>query len=112
MIGLVTARRPLGLQFTQSFLHFAYLQTLDLLSTLAFLLSGVQEGNPLVRFAMARAQDPLLGLLYVKIVALGLGLFCMATKRNRLLSRINLFFALLVAWNLYCLIYGLSLRAH
>jgi hypothetical protein len=90
--------------------QFVYWQGMDLLSTLAFLLSGVQEGNPLVRWAMQAAPNPLAGLVVVKVVAVALGAVCWTTNRMRLLSRVNLFFAALVAWNLFCLILGLTAR--
>lgn len=94
----------------QLLLQFAYLQVLDLLTTVAFLLSGVKEGNPVVRWAMSVSGDPLTGLALVKLAALGLGLTCWYTSRTRLLSRVNVFFALLIAWNLVNLILGLGLQ--
>jgi hypothetical protein len=84
--------------------QFSYLQVLDFLTTLAFLLVGVQEGNPLVRFAIELAPTPIHGLAAVKIAALGLGIYCLKLGRLRLLSRINLLFAIVVAWNLVALI--------
>lgn len=89
------------------FLTYVYLQGLDLLSTVAFLLSGVEEGNPIARFAMAKAPDPLTGLLMVKAVALALGLYCWASGRALLLRRVNIGYAALIVWNLTCLILGL-----
>ncbi len=88
------------------FLQFFYLQMLDLLTTLAFLVHGLQEGNPLVRWVLRLAPHPLTGLLAVKIVAVILGALCWRLGRERLLSRANLFFAALVAWNLVALIIG------
>ncbi|MBI5281193.1 MAG: hypothetical protein HY858_05870 [Candidatus Solibacter usitatus] len=90
--------------------QFAYLQALDLLTTLAFLLAGVKEGNPMVRAAISLSGSPIAGLVMVKVAALALGLFCWFKGRERLLSRANAFFALLVAWNLLCLILGLAAR--
>ncbi|MDX2151106.1 MAG: DUF5658 family protein [Bryobacteraceae bacterium] len=87
---------------------YTYLQVLDFLTTLAFLLSGVQEGNPVVRGAMVLLGAPWLGLASVKVVALGLGFVCWRGGRFRLLMFANLFFACLVAWNLVALIAGLS----
>ena len=43
---------------------------LDLLTTLAFLLHGVQEANPVVRFALRYSSHPWGGLLLVKMLAL------------------------------------------
>jgi hypothetical protein len=88
----------------QLLLQFAYLQVLDLLTTLAFMLHGVREGNPLVRLMMHSTANPINGLLLVKLLAVGLGLYCWKLGRSRLLSRINIVFAVIVAWNLGALI--------
>lgn len=88
----------------QLLLQFSYLQVLDFLTTLAFLLNGVREGNPLVRIAMDHTAHPFSGLLLVKAAALGLGFYCWRAGRERLLTRINILFALVVAWNLAALI--------
>lgn len=89
-------------------LQYSYLQMLDLLTTIAFLLQGVEEGNPVVRFALAHAPNPVGGLLAVKLVAFGLGLYCWKAGKLRLLGRINVLFALVVAWNLTALIAALA----
>jgi hypothetical protein len=88
----------------QLLLQYSYLQVLDLLTTLAFLLHGVREGNPLVRMMMHVTTNPLGGLVLVKVVAVALGLYCWRVGRGRLLSRINVVFAFIVAWNLAALI--------
>ncbi|MBK5292619.1 MAG: hypothetical protein JJE04_13195 [Acidobacteriia bacterium] len=84
--------------------QFSYLQMLDFLTTVAFLALGVQEGNPLVRWAIAVAPSPVYGLAAVKIAALCLGIYCMRMGKLRLLTRINYMFALVVAWNMVALI--------
>lgn len=86
--------------------QYSYLQMLDLLTTVAFLVHGVQEGNPIVRFAMTVSPGVLPGLLAVKGVALLLGIYCWKMGKVRLLSRINVLFAALVAWNLIAMIVG------
>lgn len=91
---------------TAAFWHYSYLQVLDFLTTLAFLLVGVQEGNPLVRLAIEFSPSPVFGLLAVKAVALALGVYSLLSGRFRLLQRMNLVFALVVAWNLVALIVG------
>ena len=88
----------------QLLIQYAYLQMLDFLTTVAFLLHGVKEANPLVRMALLYAPHPLGGLLLVKAAAVGLGIYCWMRGRNRLLGRINLMFAVVVAWNLAALI--------
>jgi hypothetical protein len=86
------------------------LQVLDLMTTLAFMLNGIREGNPLVRAAMHVAPNPLSGLVLVKILAVALGIYCWRGGRGRLLTRINLLFALVVVWNLAALIAGAALH--
>jgi hypothetical protein len=95
----------------QLFWQYSYLQMLDFMTTLAFLLSGVGEANPVVRFALQYSPNPVSGLLVVKLVALALGVYCWRAGRQRLLRRINILFAVLVAWNLVALIANL-LPAH
>jgi Domain of unknown function (DUF5658) len=89
---------------TQLLVQFSYLQVLDFMTTLAFMLNGIQEGNPLVRFALRFGPSPLLGLFMVKLAALALGLYCWRYGRTKLLSRINILFAIVVTWNLAALI--------
>jgi hypothetical protein len=86
--------------------QFSYLQLLDFLTTVAFLANGIREGNPIVRFMMDSTPSPILGLLAVKVAALALGLFCWRLGRVRLLTRMNLMFAIIVAWNIVAIIVG------
>jgi len=88
------------------FLQYSYLQVLDFLTTLAFLLNGVQEGNPVVRWAIGLTSSPLSGLLLIKFVAIALGIVCWRLGRDRLLFRMNVLFALLVTWNVVAIIVG------
>ena len=67
---------------------------------LAFLRHGVAEANPLVRLALRLCASPALPLLAVKIAGCALAWFAWRTSRMRLLRRINIFFAVCVAWNL------------
>jgi hypothetical protein len=76
---------------------------LDFMTTVAFLLHGIREANPLVRVALD-TQHPLGGLVVVKILAVALGFYCWRAGRERLLVRMNILFALVVAWNLAVLI--------
>lgn len=91
---------------THQLTQYTYLQLLDLLTTLAFLLRGIQEGNPVVRWALQLTSNPLLGLLAVKVFAVLLGVYCWRRGRERLLRRMNLLFAAVVAWNILALIAG------
>lgn len=90
----------------QLLLQYSYLQILDFLTTIAFLINGVREGNPIVRFFVSASGDPIFGLIAVKFLAVLLGLYCWRMGRGRLLSRINILFAVLIAWNLVALIIG------
>jgi hypothetical protein len=90
----------------QLLLQYSYLQVLDFMTTVAFLLHGVHEGNPLVRAALQYAPNPLGGLLAIKVFAVALGYYCWKGGRERLLNRMNLLFAIIVAWNLFALIVG------
>jgi hypothetical protein len=89
---------------TQLLWQYSYLQVLDFLTTLAFLVNGVREGNPLVRLALSVGSNPIGSLLVVKLLAILLGFYCWRVGKRQLLSRINLLFAVLVAWNLIALI--------
>lgn len=88
----------------QLVLQYSYLQVLDFLTTVAFLLRGAQEGNPVVRAAMTISGSPILGLAAIKVLALLLGIYCWRLGKRKALARVNLAFALLVAWNLLALI--------
>lgn len=94
-------------RMNQLLVQYSYLQILDFLTTVAFLLNGVQEGNPLVRMAMLVSPHPVWGLVMVKVAAVCLGVFCWKQGRNQVLNRINLMFALVVAWNMTALIAGM-----
>lgn len=91
---------------TQLLIQYSYLQVLDFLTTLTFLLYGVREGNPIVRFFIEAAGSPMVGLVLIKLLAVALGLLVWRLGRQRLLARINILFAIVVAWNLLALIAG------
>ena len=88
----------------QVLLQYSYLQMLDFLTTIAFIVNGVREGNPLVRFALTMGANPIGGLVLIKVLAVILGIYCWRMGRQQLLSRINILFAVLIAWNLVALI--------
>ena len=87
-----------------TFFQFTYLQALDLLTTVAFLLNGGKEANPFVRFMLGLSPNPLTGLVGVKVLAMVLALYCVRRAKTRLLTRVNLLFACVVLWNLAVLI--------
>jgi hypothetical protein len=98
----VRERSPLS----QLLWQYSYLQVLDFLTTIAFLVNGVREGNPLVRLALSVGSNPIESLLIVKFLAVLLGFYCWRVGKRQLLARINVLFAVLVAWNLVALIMG------
>lgn len=87
----------------QAILQYSYLQILDLLTTVVFLASGVEEANPLVAGVIHLSPSPVIGLLLLKVFAILLGICCWRVNKYNLLVRANVFFALLVAWNLVAL---------
>ena len=78
---------------------FLYLQVLDLLSTLVGFSLGNAEASPFIR--MLVRWGPVTGLIVSKLVALGLVGICFALRRTRLIQLINIWYAVLVIWNLY-----------
>ncbi|MGI8742999.1 MAG: DUF5658 family protein [Bryobacteraceae bacterium] len=95
----------------QLLLQYSYLQVLDFLTTVAFLMSGVKEGNPLVRLIMSSSPSGVVGLMLVKAAAVVLGIYCWRMGRERILVRINILFAIVIAWNLVALILGTVARS-
>lgn len=82
-------------------IQFVCLQFLDVLTTLIFLSCGVHEANPLVRLALEAARgNPAAALLAVKVAGFAAAFYAWRSGRHRLLGRINLLFAVCVAWNL------------
>ncbi len=84
--------------------QFIYLQLLDVLTTIAFMLQGVGEGNPIVRWAMRVTENPIGGLFMLKAVGVALAMLCIYRSRERLLRRVNVLFAVVVVYNLVALI--------
>jgi hypothetical protein len=84
--------------------QFVYLQLLDLLTTLVFLAHRVEESNPLVKLLMRFAGSPVGGLVVIKLLAVGIGLYCWRLSREKLLWGINLFYSAVVVWNLVALV--------
>jgi len=82
-------------------IQFICLQVLDAMTTMTFLSRGVTEANPLVRAALhASALHPELPLALVKLAGIAVALYAYRTGRRTMLRRINVLFALCVAWNL------------
>lgn len=77
---------------------FLYLQLLDVLTTLLGFRIGLSEASPFVGLLVQ--MGPATGLLLSKIVAVGLGAFCLWTNRSRVIRWINYWYAALVLWNI------------
>ncbi len=86
--------------------QFAYLQLMDVLTTLAFLGNGMREANPMITLLARSAGSPLAGLLAAKLFALGLAAYCWRSGRCRLLGGATVFYAVVVAWNLVAYLVG------
>jgi hypothetical protein len=84
--------------------QFAYLQLLDVLTTLLCMAHLGQETNPLVKLLMHSAGSPLAGLVVTKLLALGVALYCWRRSREKLLWGVNLFYSSVVVWNLAMLL--------
>jgi hypothetical protein len=82
-------------------LQYTYLQLLDFLTTLAFLMQGA--GETIVRW-LPDFNLPIAVLAAVKLLALALGWVVWTMNRRRLLARMNVLFAALVAWNIVAII--------
>lgn len=98
------AAAPSQMPMSQLLWQYFYLQVLDFLTTIAFLVNGVREGNPLVRLALSVGSNPIGSLIAVKFLAILLGFYCWRVGKRQILARINLLFAVLIAWNLVALI--------
>ncbi|MDZ4800270.1 MAG: DUF5658 family protein [Bryobacteraceae bacterium] len=83
---------------------YFYLQVLDLMTTTVFLANGIEEANPMLRFFMQFGPSPILGLAFGKALGVLLGVFCWKQERLTLLARANVFFGLLVMWNLFAML--------
>ena len=76
---------------------FLYLQVLDLLTTMIGLRLGAAEASPFVRLLMQ--AGPATGLIFSKLLALGLVSLCFWLKKPRVIRWASYWYALLVIWN-------------
>ena len=84
--------------------QFAYLQLLDLMTTLLCMAHLGQETNPLVKLLIHSAGSPVVGLAVTKLLAVGVALYCWRRSREKLLWGVNLFYSAVVVWNLVALV--------
>ena len=84
--------------------EFVYLQLLDVLTTIAFLLQGVGEGNPIVNWVIRWGPHPIGSLFMMKAVAVAMAIVCVHRHREGVLRKANVFFAVIVLYNLAVLL--------
>jgi hypothetical protein len=84
--------------------EFIYLQLLDILTTIAFMMQGVGESNPIIRWVIREGPHPIWALFMLKGGVVLLALFCLYSSRERVLRKVNVFFACLIVYNLVALI--------
>ena len=70
--------------------EFVYLQLLDVLTTIAFLLQGVGEGNPIVSWVIRYGPHPIGSLFLMKAVAVAMAIVCVYRHREGLLRIFSL----------------------
>jgi hypothetical protein len=85
---------------------FVILQVADIASTLLFLAIGVQEGNPAVRMLL-HLFSPVVSLALVKVFGIVFG--TVWYLRGNKLTKINIAFLVLVAWNILAIWRQISL---
>jgi hypothetical protein len=77
---------------------FVYLQLLDILTTLVGFRLGAAEASPFIRMLMH--AGPAVGVILSKLLALGLGAFCVRRKRTHVIRWASYWYGILVVWNL------------
>jgi len=77
---------------------FIYLQLLDLLTTLVGFKVGVGEASPFIRVLMH--AGPATGVVLSKILALGLGAFCVWANKAHVVRWISYWYGAIIVWNL------------
>ena len=82
----------------RAFILFLFLQTLDVLTTTIGLRLGAQEGSVFVRRLLG--FGPFAGLVVSKGISIILVTAVVAFGRERLMIRLNQWYAGLVTWNL------------
>ena len=70
---------------------FVYLQLLDFLTTLLGFRLGASEASPFIRTLLF--FGPAVGVALSKVVAVGLGAFCIWRKKARVIGWINYWYA-------------------
>ncbi len=84
--------------WTLSLQAFLYLQVLDALTTWVGFRMGLTEASPFIRLLMQ--WGPMAGVFASKLLAVGLGGYCVWSRRFTLIGLLNYWYAALVVWNL------------
>ena len=87
---------------------FIYLQLLDLLTTLVGFKVGVTEASPFIRVLMH--AGPATGVLLSKVLALGLGAFCIWSDKHHVVRWISYWYGAIVVWNLCVVLVAPAVR--
>jgi hypothetical protein len=77
---------------------FLYLQVLDFMTTLLGFRLGASEASPFIRTLIH--MGPAIGVALSKVVAVGLGAFCIWRKKAYVIGWANYWYAALIVWNL------------
>jgi hypothetical protein len=77
---------------------FIYLQLLDLLTTLIGFKLGAAEASPFIQLMMH--TGPATGVIASKVLALGIGAFCVYSNKSHVIRWISYWYGGLVVWNL------------
>jgi hypothetical protein len=85
---------------------FFLLQFLDFMTTLIGLRLGGSELSPFTNWMMS--FDVVGGLGAVKLLGFSLGAACLMLKRQRVIAWINVYFAVVVVWNLQNILSAVS----
>jgi len=88
---------------------FVYLQLLDLLTTLVGFRVGAAEASPFIRALMH--VGPAAGVVIAKVLALGLGTYCVYWKKFGLMRLVTYWYGGLVVWNLMVML-AAPMRLH
>lgn len=77
---------------------FLYLQVLDFLTTMVGFKLGLSEASPFINKMMH--MGPAFGVIFSKLVAVGLAGLCVLFNRRFIIGWINYWYAALIVWNL------------
>lgn len=91
-------------------LSFLYLQVLDLITTMVGFRVGASEASPFIA-KLIHISSPLAGVAAAKFIAFAIAGLCLFTKRRKLVTWINYWYAGLVIWNLVVILAAINRTA-